>query len=324
MGCAIDLNNQLWYNKDMDTQNKKRLLVLVRKRLGKFDKNWDYFRNKLQNSLGQNSDIEVTMGDMSRLCFSLSGKDLKAYDFATGQSLDDFDLVVFRSVSGYLGVAGICALFLKRHSIPYLDESVKPLVLNKFAEQLAYQGGGLEPVPSFYAKSETLREVISTDKLPFSYPVIIKDNNGNKGKSNFLVHTAQEATAIIDDNQDVDFVVQQFIPNVGDYRVLALGGKPKMAILRQSNEGSHLNNTSRGASAELFPLEKFSPQVLADISRAAKLSEVQVAGVDLIFDKYTNKHYILEVNSSPQLATGALPEQKMALYAEYLKDYLRN
>lgn len=307
----------------MNSQNiKKRILVLVRQRLGENDKNWDYFRDKLQHSLGKDSDIEVTMGDMSRLCFYLSEDGLDAYDYYSGRSLKDFDLVVFRRVSGYLGIAGICALFLKHHSIPYIDASVKPLVLNKFAEQVVYSHGGLRAVPSFYARAETLREVISDNKLPFSYPIIIKDNNGNKGKSNFLAHTPQEAISLIDSNQEVDFIVQKFIPNDGDYRVLVMGGEPKMAILRRSSEGSHLNNTSKGAVAESFPLENFSTEVLADVSRSTGLAEVQVAGVDLMFDRHTNQHYILEVNSSPQLATGALPDRKMAVYAEYLKDYL--
>jgi len=42
-----------------------------------------------------------------------------------------------------------------------------------------------------------------------------------------------------------------------------------------------------------------------------------ISGVDVIVDKNTNKHYFLEVNSQPQLMSGAFVEEKAQLVADY-------
>jgi len=57
---------------------------------------------------------------------------------------------------------------------------------------------------------------------------------------------------------------------------------------------------------------------MADVVLSAKLENLQIAGVDLMFDSETGQHYILEVNSSPQLATGAVTDLKLKAYTDYL------
>jgi len=54
--------------------------------------------------------------------------------------------------------------------------------------------------------------------------------------------------------------------------------------------------------------------------KAAALMNREVAGVDLMFETGTGKPYILEVNASPQIASGSFAAEKLAVYAQYFKD----
>ena len=51
---------------------------------------------------------------------------------------------------------------------------------------------------------------------------------------------------------------------------------------------------------------------------AIATAESPIQAVDLMFDSETGQHYILEVNSSPQLATGAVTNLKLKAYTDYL------
>lgn len=299
-------------------ESKKRILILINQRTSEADRNWYFFHDKVTESIGPDSNVEVTMGDMSQLSLELSAGDSKVYDQNAGWSLGDFDLVVFRFIRREHAVAGACALFLQRHNIPYIDTQIKALPYSKFIAQAIRQNAGMTGIPSFYAKPPIIRRTIEEDKLPFGYPLIIKDNNGRKGRLNFIAYTKDEALKIIDENTDVDFIIQAFIPNKGDYRVLVIGGEPKLAIYRQASGESHLNNTSQGATSEVMPLESIPEVAMADVVLSAKLENLQIAGVDLMFDSETGQHYILEVNSSPQLATGAVTDLKLKAYTDYL------
>ena len=85
-------------------------------------------------------------------------------------------------------------------------------------------------------------------------------------------------------NPGVKFVLQEFIPNEGDLRILVFGDKPVMAINRKANNSSHLNNTSQGGLAEVLSLESVSQDILEISKKAAKIIKLQVAGVDVMID----------------------------------------
>jgi len=56
---------------------------------------------------------------------------------------------------------------------------------------------------------------------------------------------------------------------------------------------------------------------------AADILQFDIAGVDMVQDKETGSWYCLEVNNSPQLASGAFVDEKRAAIAEFLKEAAR-
>lgn len=299
----------------------KRILALIVEKTSEQDKNWDYFRDRLMERM--DDEAEIVMGELMSLVYEMTDDTMRVYDPERGFDLADFDLVVFKSIKQQYARTAACASYLQEKGVAYIDTRVQPGPWSKYSAQALHRASGLPVIPTVFSSNEGLIRQIESNSLPFSYPVIIKDVLGNKGKFNFIAHSAHEAIEIITRHLDIEFMLQKFIPNDGDYRFLVLGGEVKLAIHRKAQTGSHLNNTSMGAEAQAVRLNEFTNHALADVALSAQTEHLEVAGVDLIIDRETNRHYIIEVNGSPQLATGALPDEKMDSYAVFLKQLLQ-
>ena len=103
---------------------------------------------------------------------------------------------------------------------------------------------------------------------------------------------------------------------------MVYGDKIALAFRRQAQDGGHLNNISKGGKGTLVPPDSFAPQVLQDVLAAARAKNVQIAGVDVLFDERTNQHYILEINLTPQLAGGAFSAEHMQGLAALIRETL--
>ena len=117
-------------------------------------------------------------------------------------------------------------------------------------------------------------------------------------------------------------MLQEFIPNDGDYRILVAGDNI-LGIERKAVEGSHLNNTSQGGSARLVSQDVLPEGMIADARRIARHLDMTIAGVDALIDKHTGEYYFLEVNSQPQLMSGAYVNQKEQLIGVSLSALLQ-
>jgi glutathione synthase/RimK-type ligase-like ATP-grasp enzyme len=153
------------------------------------------------------------------------------------------------------------------------------------------------------------------------YPIIIKHNDGIKGLHNYLVNNVEELKTVL--SQPLQgFVAQPFIKNIGELRVLTFGDDVKPFIFRKfATADSHLNNTSRGGSAEQIDAAVVNPEHLKHALKAAELTNREIGGVDVLIAK-DGKHYILEVNSTPAIASGVFADEKIARYSEYFADKL--
>jgi glutathione synthase/RimK-type ligase-like ATP-grasp enzyme len=297
----------------------KRILILIHNvqneaaspNFGKFKAALDAFVDPSQYS--------VTMGALRDLVFEVSPDSMDIYDPKRGFSLADFDLVVFRIVRKEWSRVAACCQFLQTKNIPYVDSYNKPSAVSKASAAFVGRANGIPVIPTIFSRVDLLIEMVNTDALPFDYPFVVKDQNGKKGRLNYLVQNKEEAITALSTPGETEFVIQEYIPNDGDYRVLIMGGEIALIIHRRSEAGAYLNNTSQGGAAELIESAQLDKSMLDDALRAAAIEEVEVAGVDLMIDSRTGKHYIMEVNSSPQLASGAFPERKTKAYVEYLQ-----
>jgi glutathione synthase/RimK-type ligase-like ATP-grasp enzyme len=302
-------------------KDRKRITILTARR-SQASGAPDIFRDALQGAMDE--AVQLRIISIHDLVFINDEQTDTIYDKISGAALEECDLVVFRDVYGskYRDKTGACASYLKRRSISYISSMITPNTASKYSAQVLRQAAGLIAIPSVYGTNETLAGLISGNLMPFDYPLVIKDVIGRKGQLNFIAHNEQEAIQVLTQHEHTQFIIQRYIENDGDYRVVVMGDEVELIILRRAVAGTHLNNTSQGAQAIVVDSQTLDSRILDDARQAARIEGLEVAGVDMIIDKQTGQPYVMEVNAAPQLATGAFGELKIAAYARYLEHLL--
>ncbi|HSX27861.1 MAG TPA: ATP-grasp domain-containing protein [Candidatus Saccharimonadales bacterium] len=246
-----------------------------------------------------------------------------------GQPFDvgRFAMVYFKNRAAQIEIVRVLSVLLKTMypHIARVDASEQQVVSSKFTET-AYLALAEIPVPlTIFLPRGQAEFVNAATEGQFSLPCIVKDTRGNKGRDNHLVSTWADARHLVETDSGQEFVLQQYIPAEGDYRFVVLGGEIAVVIHRLGSNDSHLNNTSQGATGTLITdwQTRFSAACLADVQKAVTLLQRDTAGVDVIIDRATGQHYILEVNSSPQLLSGAAVPEKAAALQKYLRERLK-
>lgn len=266
--------------------------------------------------------IESKVTLFENLVFSFTDGKLTVFDNHNDVDLADFDFVYIKNWQAHRDAALALARYLLSKDIKVIpSENFTSQFTTKISEAFSLI---LEDIPYpdtlFCPKSRNLATAINSSSL--EYPIIVKAVDGSAGNDNYLVKSEEELLKIITDNDDVSFMAQNFIENDGDHRILLFGYEPKMSFHRKSAGDSHLNNTSQGGEANMTSLSEYSEKVLADSIKAAKIAKREIAGVDVLYDSVTGEHYILEVNSSPQLSTGAFVDEKQDIFLQYIKQEL--
>lgn len=276
--------------------------------------NWGLFRDSLRSLLGGGARISITALD--QLVY-IAGRDSKVYDYYQDFDIADFDFVIFRKIGDNKELAIAAAHYLQQHGIPFIDRYILTQGRGKLGSAFAMQAS--LPVPrTVFAQGAILKQLIASGG--YSMPLVLKANIGRKGNDNYLIHTLDELSNALANTVDKEMLIQEYIPNDGDYRLLVLGGKVRLVMRRRSASGGYLNNTSKGGSAELVDPVSLSDKILDESVQAAVSEKLQVAGVDLIFDKNSGEHYFLEVNQAPQIPTGSFTDEKMYEYSEMIKE----
>ena len=297
----------------------KKVLLIARAKTPQAIELADGFAEKIRHLVSD--DFVIENCEISELFFELDAESIAIYHPKKEYDIREFDLVIVRFVGEYLVEAHAVAVYCETFGIQYTDTYFNRLLLDKLSAQFALWFDGIRNWPrTMYGPVEEMKR-----RLPeFGEKAVLKDNKGSKGRLNFVVFSPEQLQLIIDENPGIFFVLQEYIPNKGDLRVLVLDEVASLVIRRTGNGSSHLNNTSQGGVAEIVPLNDIEPDILRIAERAAKLLKLQVAGVDVMYDERTNEPYLLEVNNAPQISSGSFIDEKADLYANMIQSMLQD
>ena len=151
-------------------------------------------------------------------------------------------------------------------------------------------------------KTLLLKHPIDVDFVEkhLGFPVIIKTISGSYGKGVFIAETKKQLSQLITmaelTNSRYDIIIQEFIKDTWgkDLRVFVVNDKVVGCMMRQATDDDFRANITRGG--EGFPYE-VNEQIEWLSSESAKVLDLDIAGVDLLFDNGGYK--ICEVNSNP-------------------------
>ncbi len=152
------------------------------------------------------------------------------------------------------------------------------------------------------------------------FPLVIKNVTGTQGTGIYLCESEDKFIDVMElvysNNPSANIILQEFIQNSRgrDLRVFLVGGKVLGCMQRTSNT-SFKANFSKGASVSLFEL---TPEIEWLATETARLFNLDIAGVDLLFDDEGFK--VCEANSSAGF--WGLEEVVGETIAESIIDYI--
>ena len=157
-----------------------------------------------------------------------------------------------------------------------------------------------QPKTALITDAEKSKEAF--EKLNTKYPIILKTLRGSKGVGVLFVESEKGLDSLCQvlykQDEDADLLLQEFIPNDYDVRVLVLGGKVLANMKRPVIEGDFRSNVSQGSEPIKIDLTEVE---ITECLKAAKAVGGLWTAVDFIPSKNREKEppHILEVNSSP-------------------------
>lgn len=282
--------------------------------------NTDELFGQLSVSLTKRHVITEKVGILD-CALIIKNNSLKIINLITGEDLAVLDGLYFVNWRNHLEMAKALGVYMRRQGkMVVTHEITRQLPLTKVGELIELSDKDL-PLPDTYiVRNKYLLKMAKKHSLPFEFPFIMKAAGASKGESNYLVRSVDMIRQAVAEFPDETFLLQKYIPNNFDYRIIILGGKACLAILRSRlDDSTHLNNTSQGADGELVNIKDIKPEILLASEKAAHaVGRDEFAGVDVIVDSQTGDFYILEVNKTPQIETGTNVDPKIEALTKYL------
>lgn len=224
-----------------------------------------------------------------------------------------FDAWYFRSVGTELEWAKLLELYAKKLNKTVVDEYLLTQgPLRRFKSVMGWQldeNGVNYPTSVMLPSIKHLREELAKKTLP---AIVKLSQGGRHGMGTFMIksidqvdeletlYEQRKAAAEVEGKEFRPWgavLVQDFIENDGDYRVVAVGYKVIAGFKRQMKEDKLVLNKSVGRSEAL----KVVPEDVRETAEAAaRAVEVEVAGIDLVKDKQSGRVYVVEVNEAPE------------------------
>jgi RimK family alpha-L-glutamate ligase len=217
--------------------------------------------------------------------------------------LCDFDYVIMGMMAKKTEIVNPILQYLEKHEILHFNYGTPSDRGNKLQDMYNLIQAGLPYVPSFVSSnsSEAIKYIAKHWKN--EYPVVCKVLNASQGDGVNKCDSAEELKKAFSDPRDPEYqdfrMVQKFIPNDGDYRVLIFCDKIIATAKRVSKnpKKEFRNNMSKGGRGFLAETPHEASQLALD---SVRVLQKEMAGVDLIQDKNTGEWHIMEVNSAPQ------------------------
>lgn len=264
--------------------------------------------------------VDLDLVSYNRVCFDSEEKKVKIRGnlgkWGSEEewiNLADYDVLFFRTTGKHWEEVDLVVREVKLME-GKKPEIVDPIILNgkpsmacKAYQMLALGEVGIDVPRSIYGSLWYLYEFMKENSAStgLCFPVIVKGSGGDRGTRVYKADDLEEMERLVRDLRKTEteegkrYMLQEYIPNDGDYRVLVLGTKVLGVMKRSSqNKEEFRNNYSAGGKVEVAELPEEITQLAV---RAAQTCGLAVAGVDVAFrDNDRNRPVIWEVNKGPQ------------------------
>lgn len=267
-------------------------------------------------------DIQIEDATYNDFVFEIGGSEMKVC--VGNYKVSDYDFVWFRRGGNQTFlVAKALAYYLNFLKIPYFDSAWGKVGVRqgKLAQLVLLAIANLPiPLTIFCLRDkiqEEKRQIISR----LGFPILAKEIWRSHGGSGvFLLNKQEDFDELLNKTpRNYHFIFQRFYQNDGDYRILVIKDKILAWEKRIRKKDKYRNNVALGGEEQFFPVSQISKNMAQIAIRAAKVLDLQVAGVDVIFDQKSGKMMILEVNRSPAFTTDPSISPELEAIADYFE-----
>lgn len=278
-----------------------------------YDNYVNYFKDSL---ISVQADADISTAILDDLIISVGDGEFGIYDTYNQCELNEYDVLILRGhgFAEAIDVVGTISEYAQVYAIKMINDYKVVRNLSKLLQAAHFHVNGLPVARTVYVNPAVIND---TSYLNWEYPCIMKATNGSHGNDNYMVKDRAGMEAIYRENPKKHFVLQRFVPNKGDYRILIIGDEV-LIIGRSAVDGSHLNNTSQGGEAILVDEKDVPANAILQSKEITKRFGMTISGADVLVDERTGDYFFLEVNAQPQLMTGAFVDEKKHLIGKLL------
>ncbi|MYE38411.1 MAG: ATP-grasp domain-containing protein [Candidatus Spechtbacteria bacterium SB0662_bin_43] len=179
--------------------------------------------------------------------------------------------------------------YAQHHNTKVLNQDVCGTLssYDKMTQHYILQKHSIPTLPSF------LYTGYNQTHYPLKKPFVAKTIEGSRGVEVFLVHTDKELKEIVEQYGAGNVLVQQFVPNRKDYRLITIGDTVIGGVLCV-NENDFRTNAFMGGDREKIEPSRAMKQLALTAKNALN---AECTGIDII--QSNNQYYVLEVNIFP-------------------------
>ena len=261
------------------------------------DRFWEAYETSRLIEEFQKQDIEIQLVDPNTIDIFVNKENKKSI-MVNGLESDLPRFVFPRTGSGTTYHIKAVIRHFERMGVPVINssESIDNVKDKLYTHQILAQSNLDIP------KTMLLKHPIDVDFVQknIGFPAIVKTISGSYGRGVFLAETKKQFKQLLTmaelTKPSYNIIIQEFIKDTWgkDLRVLVVNNKVVGCMMRQATDDDFRANITRGG--EGFPYE-VNEQIEWLSSEASKALDLDIAGVDLLFDNGGYK--ICEVNSNP-------------------------
>jgi len=203
---------------------------------------------------------------------------------------------------GRLMEGGVVDAFL---GVPWVNGRDAVLRSRNKAGALAALGDAGVPVPeTVYVSNPADEDAVREAFDRVGSPAVVKPNSTTRGVGVTKVHDADSLSGVADYLElvhdyratgDKSYLIQEYVPDAADYRVMVLDGEVVGAVRREAPDGWK-HNVHRGATAEGVALPDELRALAVD---AADALDIDFLGVDVLVTE--DRAVVNETNARPTI-----------------------
>lgn len=270
---------------------------------------------KLKQKLEATGELLVSTASFADLNLLINGENSSIRNRHTGEDLADFDKILCITTAPFdrRYVFSSYGCYCRKKGVKMADDEFGNTNSKLYEMWRLWEKD--VPVPkTAYGTPKFLGECLVDT---FENRAILKSVRGTKGRNNHFVQSPVEIYKIIEENPESEYILQEYIPSDGDYRIITLGYEPYYAAHFVNRKIYWRAENEKHGAKRVIPLSELDPEIIEMARAASKAVHRRFAGVDIITNKETGKNYVLEVNHTPQVLTGSFVDEK----ADALRDY---